>query len=241
MLFNTSTNTTCLHQAIKCILFFVSISSGTFELNRPRRHSEQISIGIWQFHWINNKAKMEMQLDKLETEQILDIFFRRIKYQYIMRSIKISIGWRLWLSQATLAPFDACLVIVIMMTSSKKNFPRGWPFVWRIHRSPVISLTRPVTRSLDGFFDPCLNKRLSKQLRCRWFETPSRSLLRQSNVVMLRWFLDFYLMSNTRLQTYWYTNISDLYRCSSAVALCHGFESRVPISLYISRLDIMDE
>ena len=120
------------------------------------------------------------------------------------------------------------------MTSSKNHFPRCWPFVWRIHRSPVISLTRPVTRSLDGFFDPCLNKRLSKQLRCRWFETPSRSLLRQSNVVMFRWILDFYLMSNTRLQTYWYTNISDLYRCSSTVALCHGFESRVPISLYIS-------
>ena len=96
MLFNTSTNTTYLHQAIKCILFFVSISSGTFELNSPRRHSEQISIGIWQLHWINNKAKMEMQL---ETEQILDIFFRRIEYQYIMWSIKISIGWRIWLSQ----------------------------------------------------------------------------------------------------------------------------------------------
>ena len=35
---------------------------------------------------------------------------------------------------------------------------------------------RPVTRSFDVFFDLCLNKRLSKQLRRRWFETPSRSL-----------------------------------------------------------------
>ena len=35
---------------------------------------------------------------------------------------------------------------------------------------------RPVTRSFDVFFGLCLNKRLSKQSICRWFETPSRSL-----------------------------------------------------------------
>ena len=32
---------------------------------------------------------------------------------------------------------------------------------------------RPVTRSFDVFFDLRLNKRLSKQSRRRWFETPS--------------------------------------------------------------------
>ena len=37
---------------------------------------------------------------------------------------------------------------------------------------------RPVTRSLDVFFDMCLNKQLSKQLWGWWFETPSRSLWR---------------------------------------------------------------
>ena len=35
---------------------------------------------------------------------------------------------------------------------------------------------RPVTRSLDVFFDMRLNKRLCKQSRRRWFETPWRSL-----------------------------------------------------------------
>ena len=35
---------------------------------------------------------------------------------------------------------------------------------------------RPVTRSFDVFFDVRLNQQLSKQLRRRWFETPSRSL-----------------------------------------------------------------
>ena len=42
---------------------------------------------------------------------------------------------------------------------------------------------RPVTRSFDVFFDLRLNKRLSKQSRGRWFETPSRSLLRHCNAM----------------------------------------------------------
>ena len=41
----------------------------------------------------------------------------------------------------------------------------------------------PVTRSFDVFFDLRLNKRLSKWLRPRWFETQSRSLWRPCNVL----------------------------------------------------------
>ena len=40
---------------------------------------------------------------------------------------------------------------------------------------------RPVTRSLEVFFDMRLSKRLSKPLRGRWFETPSPSLWRHYN------------------------------------------------------------
>ena len=40
---------------------------------------------------------------------------------------------------------------------------------------------RAVTRSFDGFFDLYLNKRLSKQSRPWWFETPPRSLWRHCN------------------------------------------------------------
>ena len=41
---------------------------------------------------------------------------------------------------------------------------------------------RPVTWSFDGFFDLRLNKWLSKQLRCQWFEMPSCSLWCHCNV-----------------------------------------------------------
>ena len=41
---------------------------------------------------------------------------------------------------------------------------------------------KPMTRNFDVFFDLRLNKRLSKQSRRWWFETPSRSLLSHCNV-----------------------------------------------------------
>ena len=41
---------------------------------------------------------------------------------------------------------------------------------------------RPVARSFGVFFDLRLNKRLSKQSRGRWLETPSRSLWHDCNV-----------------------------------------------------------
>ena len=40
----------------------------------------------------------------------------------------------------------------------------------------------PVTRTFDVFFDMRLNKRLSKQSRRPWFETPSHSLWRHCNL-----------------------------------------------------------
>ena len=59
-----------------------------------------------------------------------------------------------------------------------KHFPRYWLFVRGIHRSRWIPHTqRPVMRSFGVFF-----KRLSKQPRGWWFETPSLSLWRQCNV-----------------------------------------------------------
>ena len=65
-----------------------------------------------------------------------------------------------------------------------KQFPRYWPFVRGIQRSPVTGefpSQKPVTRSLDVFFGLCLNKRLGKQSWGWWFETPSRWSWRHYN------------------------------------------------------------
>ena len=74
------------------------------------------------------------------------------------------------------------LFLIIMMTSSNGTFSvllalcEGNPPV--TGRFPPQS---PVTRSFDIFFDPRLNKRLSKQSRHRCFEMPSRTLWRHYN------------------------------------------------------------
>ena len=58
-----------------------------------------------------------------------------------------------------------------------KHFPRYLPFVREFTDHMWIPLTKPVTRIFDVFC--CLRsyKKLSKQSRHRWFETPSRSIM----------------------------------------------------------------
>ena len=69
-----------------------------------------------------------------------------------------------------------------MMTSSNGNIFRVTGHL--CGNSPVTGefhAQRPVTRSFDVFFDLRLNKRLSKQSRDWWFDTPSRPLWRHCN------------------------------------------------------------
>ena len=62
------------------------------------------------------------------------------------------------------------------------HFPRYWPFVLGIHRSPVNSPHKGQWRGAVMFSLICaLNKRLSKQSWGWWFETASQSLLRHCN------------------------------------------------------------
>ena len=64
-----------------------------------------------------------------------------------------------------------------------RHFPRYWPFVRGVHRSPVNfpHAQRPVTRSFDVFFDLRPNKRLSEQSWGWWFDMLSCSLWRHRN------------------------------------------------------------
>ena len=64
-----------------------------------------------------------------------------------------------------------------------KHFPRYWPFVRGIHRSPVNSPHKGQWE-IWCFLGLCLNKRLSKQSGRRWFEMPSRALWRHCGNVL---------------------------------------------------------
>ena len=92
--------------------------------------------------------------------------------------------------------------------SKLKHFPRYWPFLQRIHRSPVNSphIQRPVTLSFDVFFDLSLNKRLSKQSRRCWFETGLRSLWRDCNVTWIyKYIYKYNYLTTTLLFPYFKT------------------------------------
>ena len=72
-----------------------------------------------------------------------------------------------------------------MMTSSNGNIFRATGHLsgeFTGHR--WIPRTKAGDRSFDVFFDLRLHKRLSKQWRGWWFESPSRSLWRHSNVIL---------------------------------------------------------
>ena len=60
---------------------------------------------------------------------------------------------------------------------------------------------RPATLSFDVFFDLCLNKRLNKQSRRRWFETPSRSFWCHRNEIPGMYI--FYRQLAKSRRTYW--------------------------------------
>ena len=69
-----------------------------------------------------------------------------------------------------------------MMTSSNGNIFRvTGPLCGEFTGPGEFPTQRPVTRSFDVFFDLRVNKRLSKQSRGWWFETPASSLWRHCN------------------------------------------------------------
>ena len=77
-------------------------------------------------------------------------------------------------------------LLIYMMTSSNGNiFPRNWSFVRGTHRSTVNSPHKGPWRGALKFSLICaLNKWMSKQSWCWWFETPPHSLWRYCNEYM---------------------------------------------------------
>ena len=82
-----------------------------------------------------------------------------------------------------------------MTSSNGNNFRVTGPCAGNSPVTGEFSSQRPVTRSFDIFFDLRLNKRLSKQLRHRWFETPSCLSWRHCNALLISlklcWKIDF--------------------------------------------------
>ena len=88
-----------------------------------------------------------------------------------------------------------------------KYFPRYWPFVRGIHRSPVNS---PHKGQWHGALMFSLICALSKQSKHRWFVTPSRPFWRHCNVIYLIVFGIHYSVKSTESRN-WYNDKSSFY------------------------------
>ena len=128
---------------------------------------------------------------KPESQQTKTIIYTDTWRRHVMKTISSILAfcvestghqWPFLHKVPVMRSLDAQLWYGVMMTSSNGNIFR-LPAICA-GNSPLTGefpAQRPVTRSFDVFFDLRLNKRLSKQSWGWWFETPSRSLWRQSN------------------------------------------------------------
>ena len=106
-------------------------------------------------------------------------------YTHTHRYMSNGMAWHDW-SLINTIKYHMILNMMLLCTSlpwwryQMETFPRYWPFVRGIHRSPVKS-PHKTPRCFDVFFDLRLNKRLSKQSWGWWFMTPSHILWRHCN------------------------------------------------------------
>ena len=89
----------------------------------------------------------------------------------------------------------------VMMTSSNGNIFHVTGPLWGEFTGEFPS-QRPVMWSFDVFFDVCLNKHLSKTLRCWWFEMPSHPLWLHLDGTNYRPWKKIYSMNTKMLYRY---------------------------------------
>ena len=106
-------------------------------------------------------------------------------FSFKENAFEMSGNWRPFLSiKGLLCRYLGCFCLMAIAADNDdvahddvikwKHFPRYWPFVGGIHRSPENSSHKGQWRgALDVFFDRRPNKRLSKQSRRRWFDDVS--------------------------------------------------------------------
>ena len=99
-----------------------------------------------------------------------------------------------------------------------KHFPRYWPFVRGIHRSPVISPHKGQWRGDLIFFDMRLNKWLSKQSWDRWSETPSHPLWCHCNDTSFSHLFMTFILLHIRWRLYMFVTV--YYRKTKVTHAC---------------------
>ena len=132
-------------------------------------NSSRITACVLDWCFSINTEQVVYQEQIKPTLTLYGTAFIRLQYLVACCHIDLNDLGRYWLSAwwcHQMETFSALLVLCDGNPPVTSGFPSQ----------------RPVTRSFDVFFDLCLIKRLNKQSRRRWFETPARSLWRHCNV-----------------------------------------------------------
>ena len=108
-----------------------------------------------------------------------------------------------------------------MTSSNWEHFPRYCRFAGNSRVTGEFPSQRPVTRSFDVFFDLRLNKRLSEQSWCGWFEAPSCSLWRTCNATRICHFPSYW--QKVQSDTKGYSHLTKPYVVSMK---CTSYKSR---------------
>ena len=134
---------------------------------------------LWPTHIAVNDCLNTISDNHVKCRQLHQLYAHIVKYFTVNFKVLLFV-------LVILNTFLSSLVFGIMMTSSNGNIS-ALLVLWA-GNSPVTGefpSQRPVTRNFDVFFDPRLNKRLSKQSRGWWLETPSCSLWRHCDVMQV--------------------------------------------------------
>ena len=124
--------------------------------------------------------------------------------------------------KASVSYWEAALMLWSWWRHQMETFPAL--LVLCAANSPVtgeFSSQRPVTQSFDVFFDLRLNRWLNEQSSRRWFETPSRSLLRHCTDAIIMWLCPLEIRNGV--------SVSDVIVIEKKKVLCNTAFNRKPL------------
>ena len=165
------------------LLFSGHVNRRWLSIGPLRKYFYEILIKIEQFHWrIYFEMCFQWNINhRVPCVKELWIWTCRVQ---IGDLVSASMYWPGSHFINVFSQFEFHWNFVSMMTSSNGNIFRVTGHLCGEFTCPRwIPHTKASDAGFDVFFDLHLNKRLSKQSRGWWFETPSRSLWRQRNAL----------------------------------------------------------
>ena len=127
-------------------------------------------ICAWINGWVNSREAGDLR--RIPAYYDVNVMIIPNRIMSFICSYSSGLLWQSYISGGTLEDMHKCTTKQLMTTSWNGNiFCVTGPLQGNLPVTGRFPSQRPVMRSFDVFSDLCLNKRLSKQSRRRWFQT----------------------------------------------------------------------